>query len=231
MRKKSAIGIIGGMGPEASRYLYELLIDLSIKEFGAKHNDDFPEIVLFSVPVPDFISNNKNRDKALQMLKRRVIQGNAMDISYMCIACNTAHVLLPQLQPLSKAPFISMIGEVVREVKKDGKKLIGLIGTPSTIKYGLYQSALKEEGIDTIVPNKKQIEVLEKIIRNVLKGKILEEDRKSLRGIADSLRKRGAQAIVLGCTELPIVFPQRYNLPVYNSVKILAAALLRRYYR
>lgn len=230
MNNKSAIAIIGGMGPGASGYLYKLLIDLAIKEFGAKNNDDFPEIILCSIPVPDFISNDKNRSKALEMLEQRVNLINNINVSCISVACNTAHVLLPQLLNVSKAPFVSMIDETVKQIKEDGKGKVGIMGTPLTIKYRLYQSALTKQGIEALVPNVKQLHNLEKIIRSILCGKILPEDKRNLVLIANSLKTKGAQGIILGCTELPLVFPKKYSLPVYNSVEILAMALLKRYY-
>lgn len=231
MIKKSAICILGGMGPEASEYLYRLLIEMSTKYFGAKNNEDFPEIVLASVPVPDFISSDTKRQEVLQMLNERVVKLNNLDISCFSIACNTAHILLPQLQSLTKVPFISMIDEVVKLVKEEGRKKVGLLGTPSTIRYELYQSALQKEGIETIVPTKKQLITLEKIIRNILKGRILLADSKKLVVIARGLEKQGAEGIILGCTELPLVFPLKYDIPIYNSVEVLALALLRNYYK
>lgn len=231
MGKRQSIAILGGMGPEASGYLYKLLIDLAIKEFGAINNDEFPEIHLYSVPVPDFILNNKARQKALEMLKQRVKLVNKSNVSYLSIACNTAHFLLPELQKVSKVPFISMIDETAIQVYKDGRTKIGLMGTPSTIKYGLYQTALSEYGISVFVPSEQQIITLEKIIRNILRGKILVGDKNKIVSIANSLMKKGAEGIILGCTELPLVFPKGYSLPVYNSVEILATALLRRYYK
>lgn len=230
MKRIPAVCLLGGMGPEASGYLYKLLIDLAIKEFGTKNNDDFPEIILHSVPVPDFISDDKSRDEALKMLKIRVKDANKLNISCVSIACNTAHILLPQLQSVSKAPFISMIDETVKEVHIDKRKKVGLLSTPSTIKYGLYQSALNKYGISTVIPSDKQIKTLEIIIRNVLKGKMLTKDSQNLEKIADDLSAKGAEAIILGCTELPLVFPKKYSLSVYNSVEILAHALLRKYY-
>lgn len=231
MNKNKALFIIGGMGPEASGYLYKLLIDLAIKEFGAKNNDDFPEVILHSVPVPDFIADDKSRNEALKMLKKRAEEANKLNISCISVACNTAHVLLPQLQAVSKAKFISMIEETVEQVYKDKRRRVGLLGTPSIIKYGLYQAALENYGISTIIPSKRQIKILERIIRNVLKGKILTKDSKNLEKIADVLRVKGAEAIILGCTELPLVFPKKFKMPVYNSLEILTMTLLQTYYR
>lgn len=228
---KKAIGILGGMGPEASNYLYKTLIDLSIKYFGAKNNDDFPDIILYSIPVPDFISDYNNRNKALNMLKKRVLSLNKIDLSSISIACNTAHLLIDKLQSVSCAKFISMIDEVSLVVAKDKKKIVGIMGTPSTVKSGLYQSKLAKYNIKSVIPASKELKTLEQVIRNVLRSKILKSDRERLFIIANSLKKRGAQGIILGCTELPLVFPLKYSLPVYNSVEILAMALLQKYYK
>lgn len=226
---KKAVCILGGMGPSASAYLYQTLIKISIAEYGVKNNDQFPEIILDSVPVPDFISDDKNREKALKMLQERVNKLKILSINSFSIACNTAHILLPQLLKLTTIPFISMIDEVVRVVENDKLKKIGLISTPSTLKYGLYQTKLQEKKIAVIMP--EQIHELEKIIRRVIKGEILLADQVLLRNIANTMKKQGAKGIILGCTELPLVFPKEYSLPVYNSVEILARALLRKYYQ
>lgn len=228
--KKKALYILGGMGPEASIYLYKLLIDLAINEFGAKNNDQFPEIILHSVPVPDFISDDRSRNKALIMLKRSVKLANQNDSSCISVACNTAHILLPQLRRISKIPFVSMIDETVEQISGDGIRKVGLMGTPSTIKYGLYQIAFSKQGISTVIPTKGQIVILAKIIRNAIKEKTSVDDIKYLEKIANGLKIKGVEVIILGCTELPLVFPLNYGLPVYNSVKILAMALLRNYY-
>jgi len=231
MNKRSAIYILDGMGPQAGGYLYNMLINKANSEYGAKNNDDFPDIILHSVPVPDFISNDRQRSDALAMLKRRVKDAEKLNVSCLSIACNTAHILLQQLQKVSKSPFVSIVSEVVSRVTQSKVKKVGIIGTPSALRYEIYQTALKERGIDPIIPTKSQISILEKIIRNVLRGKENRVDQKQLISIANSLKKKGAQAIILGCTELPLVFPSEYSLPVYNSVEILAQALLQKYYK
>lgn len=229
-QKRKSIGILGGMGPGASNYMYKLLIDFSIKYFAAGNNDDFPEIVLYSVPVPDFISNKRNQKAALGMLQDGVIKLNRMDVSFMAIACNTVHILLPNLEKVSKASFISMIDEVVKKVKQSKIRKVGILGTSSTINSKLYQKALAEYKIESVIPNNKQQIMLDKIIRNVLAGEIKEKYKKQLIVIADSLKLQGVKGIVLGCTELPLIFPSEYLTSVYNSVEILSMALLRKYY-
>lgn len=181
--------------------------------------------------MPDFISNNQAQSKALKMLKQKVRLVNQSSAGCISLACNTAHVLLPELQKVSKVPFVSMIDETVKQIYENGISKVGLLGTPSTIKYGLYQKACNKYRISVVVPSDRQRFILERIIRNVLSGKILESDAKVLERIADNLKMKEAQGILLGCTELPLIFPKRYSFPVYNCLEILAMSLLRKYYR
>lgn len=144
-QKRSVIGILGGMGPQASAHLVKLLIDKSSKEFGAKNGDDFPEIVLDSVPIPDFISDKKKKRLALKMLKERVKRMSKMQVGMFAIACNTAHLLFNQLQAVSKVPFVSMIDAIAEEVKDCGIKKVGLLASPTTFQIGLFQKVLGQE--------------------------------------------------------------------------------------
>jgi len=230
MSKRKTIGILGGMGPSASAYMYQTLIKLAIRDFGAKNNDDFPEIALFSIPVPDFISDSLQKNKALEMLLDKVKQMNNLSLSYSSIACNTAHILLPQLQRISKVPILSMIDEVVKTVSLDKKTKVGILATPSTINLKLYQTALRKQNIDYIEPSADQLVMLDKIIRNIIAGETGQVYVKALLDIADSFIREGAEGIILGCTELPIIFPQEYEVPIYNSVQILSHTLLSNYY-
>lgn len=99
---KQAIGIIGGMGPEASERFYGLLNRHAQKDFGVEKNEEFPEIYLASVPVPDFISSETNKEAALAMLSNRVKEMDALPIGFFCMACNTGHLLLEELRKHTK---------------------------------------------------------------------------------------------------------------------------------
>jgi len=225
---KKAIVILGGMEPQASAHLVQILIDKSIKDFNAKNGDEFPEIILDSIPIPDFISDPASIPQALKLLKERVKILSKLKISSFALACNTAHVLFNKLQLTTEVPFISMIDETVDQVDAKGMVRVGLLASPSSIKFGIFQKALGNRNIEVIIPTEKEQFIVETIIRKVIRGKISELDQLKLISIADSLKKRGAQGIILGCTELPLVFPKRFTIPIFNSLEILAnAALLK----
>lgn len=230
MKKKNTIGIIGGMGPSASGYLYNTINSLAISEFGAKENHDFPETILYSVPVPDFISSGKNMKIASLMLKSTIKKMNNFSLTVMGIACNTAHILLPKLQRVSQTKFISMVDEVCSVVVEKDFKRIGLLGTSSTILSSLYQKVLEANGIKVITPKKNEQKRIDTIIKSILAESTGYEDKEFLMQVSNDMKKAGAEAIILGCTELPLLFPKKYTLPIFNSVEILARALLRKYY-
>lgn len=226
-----AIGILGGMGPEASVYMHKMLIDLSILEFNAKKNDHFPAIILDSVPVPDFITSEKNKIRALKMLKKRVAQFDDSTTLSLSLACNTAHALLEDLQKMTEVPFVSMIEEVSDVVVNAKISRVGLLATPTTLRLRLYQNALSKRNVDVLEPTASNAKRLEKAIRNVIGGKFIQEDTLFLKDLADNLKEQGAGCIVLGCTELPLIFPKEYSLPVFNCIEILSLSLLRKYYK
>ncbi len=230
MKNNKTIAILGGMGPQASTKLLEVLISLSSRDFGAKIDSDFPEFILDSVPVPNFVSDKENVKRALLILSERVKKLETFGPTCFAIACNTAHVMLVDLQNQTEVPFVSIIEEVTKRVVDTKLKRIGLMGSPIAINSGLFQKALAEQSIEVVIPSEKQIEILESIIRNILAGKVNKTDKERLLEISQSLEIRGAQGIVLGCTELPLIFPKNFPLPVFDSIEILARALLRKHY-
>lgn len=227
---KQSIAIIGGMGPQTSAKLLEVMISMCNKEYGAKNDSDFPEIILNSVPVPDFISNKNDIDIAFSILEDRVKSLEIFNPVCFGVACNTAHLLLKNLQNKTKVPFVSIIDEVVNQVSDSGIDRIGLLATPVTISSRLYQSALKKKGINVITPSLFERKIVEEIIRNIIAGKSRTKDKESLILIAENLLYKGSQGIILGCTELPLIFPKNFPAPVFDSIEILARALLKRFY-
>ncbi len=225
---KKSIGILGGMGPDASASLYQKMISLARTQFGAETNEAYPDIILHSVPVPDFITEQKNVPPAREMLLRSVA---ALSPSCVCfgIACNTAHLLLPDLQKSTSVPFVSMIEAVTQQIKERGYKRVGLLATPTTFHSELYQKSIGSLA-EVCVPTDAQVTQMGVIVNKVLAGDFT-QTAKELVMIADELTAQGCEAIVLGCTELPLIFPmESYKLPTISSLDCLAQALLSVYY-
>lgn len=227
-KEKPKIAILGGMGPQASAFLVKLLVDMSAKEFGVRDGEDFPEIILDSVPIPDFIEESKNIPAARKLLKDRIKVLDGMDISCFSIACNTAHVLLDDLKSTTNTHFVSIIDSVVKEVDKQRIKKVGILASPMTIKMSLFQSKLDKLGIKFVLPSDNEQKELETIIRIVISGEASSDESKRLKKIVERMRLDGAEGIILGCTELSLVAPKNPAVPVFDSLIILARSLLNR---
>jgi aspartate racemase len=231
MKQKHIIGILGGMGPQASAEFYRLLIEGARQRHGARNNDEFPEIVLDSVPVPDFLADIEKMEEAAQMLEDRVRRMTTYGSSILTMACNTACMLADRLQRQTDKPFIVIVDEVVKAVASDKKKVL-LLASPTSLRLGLYQLQLARYQVQYVVPEQKDHAELEYIIRGALggdDGKLLLH--KLVRLTERYVEKHAVDAVILGCTELPLVFPSTYRLSVYSSLSILAEAVLKQYYK
>lgn len=219
----SAIGILGGMGPQASARLYELLIGGTKRYTTAQVDSDYhPEIILLNVPVPDFISNKKQIQKAKQMLVERTLLLEQAGCSVNGIACNTAHILLPDLQAVTKVPFLAIPDLVEQKIKASGFKRVGILATPSTLESELYQ--------DLIRPSKVTSKIIEKLIYKQLKDDVTRKDIVDLRQIIEKfLVSESLDAVVLGCTELPLIYGKSER-NVIDTLQLLADGLLKEYY-
>jgi aspartate racemase len=224
---KRKIGIIGGVGPQATSVLYSEIMHFAQKKYKARDNDDYPYIVIESVPIPDFISDKKQINEAEHMLEKTVKNLEKVGCERICIASNTVHLLLPKLQKVTKVPFISMIDLVARRCKKIGFKKVGIVASSMTIGMELYKEELEKYGIEIVRPNVKQREIIDKIIRYVLAGADNGRERKEYIGILHDLMDNGAEGIILGCTELPLAINyEALGNKVVNSMKVLAEGVV-----
>ena len=232
MSSKNPIMIIGGMGPQDSIELYEMLINKSVSLYGAKNNEDFPSIVIQSISVPDFIQSRKRQGIAIKIIKQAMRDAENFDPVVVGMACNTAHLFESKIREGTDLPFVSMIRIVTESVSAQGFRKVGLIASPTTVKTKLYNESLACKGIECIVPSKAELIQIENVIRKVIFGETGIEQSNKLKIIATRLIERGAEAVVLGCTELPLIFPKRdFIYSTFDCLDLLADKLLETYYQ
>ncbi|QQS20011.1 aspartate/glutamate racemase family protein [Candidatus Saccharibacteria bacterium] len=226
----SAIGILGGMGPQASAKLYELIIK-GTQEYTPAALDDYPEIVLLNVPVPNFISNKNELPKAKQMLIERTKLLEKAGCTVNGIACNTAHILLPELQAVTKVPFLSIPRLVAEQAKTAGYKRVGLLATPTTLSSTLYDEALAD--IAKIVrPQRDFSRQIESYIYKQLSGTLNKNEQQTFKQAVNKFRQiNKLDTVILGCTELPLVYGESLNNDtIIDTLQLLATSLLDCYF-
>lgn len=232
MKYKQPIVVIGGMGPQASCALYQLLIDQAVQQHGVVDNEDFPHIVLQSLSVPDFIGSQDRQAEAKAIMRQAAKTAVQARPSVVGMACNTAHLFAGDMLAGLELPFVSLIDTVADQVSEQGLQRVGLLASPTTIKTGLYETALQARAIDCLLPSLSQQIDLELVIRAVIAGTAGVAEASQLRLMADDLIAQGSEGIVLGCTELPLIFPkQGMTVPVFDCLELLATKLLVQYYQ
>lgn len=217
------IGIIGGVGPQATAFIYQKIIASAQTNHGAINNDDYPDVLIASVPVPDFISSKEHLERAKQMLLKAAKGLERADCNALCIGSNTVHILLKDLESEVSIPFISMVELVAKRCKILGYTKVALLGTPVLLSSGLYEAALEKRGIELLKPNEEQAETCDMVIRSVIAGKKEIPVRKEYVEVLSSMFDQKADGIILGCTELPLVLDYEVlGKRVLSSDEILA---------
>ncbi|MCK4589041.1 MAG: amino acid racemase [Nanoarchaeota archaeon] len=222
------IGILGGMGPEATADLYMEIVKIFQKKYGAKFDKDFPPFFIYSLPIPDVVEELENEQLLVPLLAKGVKKLESAGVDFISIACNTVQYYLPQMRQAVKIPILSIPDETARITKKRNYSKVGLLATDLTIKTRIFDEACQKSNIKLIKPNQEQQIILTKVIMNALAGQKSEQDLEQLKTIIKAMKNQGAEAIILGCTDLPLIIQQKDSeLKLLDTTKILAQAAVR----
>jgi len=222
------IGILGGLTPESTVPYYLHIIHRYEEMF---HNHSYPEIVIFSVSFQKFEDWMEREDwesMELELAKGlRALHGAGAD--FAVIATNTMHNLYEKLDRWNIVPLLSLLDATAAEVKMAGIKRVGLIGTKFAMNKPYYREGLAEFGIKTVVPDEEDQAYIGKVIFEELSYGILkEESRRGYLEIMERLKEKGAQGVILGCTEIPLLIKQEHTkIPVFDTTSIHAEAALQ----
>jgi len=215
------LGILGGMGSSASIRFYESLIHESRYQMKAEKNDQYPHLIISNLPVPDLIKDKKMMESAITMVQNEAVKLEKFGAEALVIACNTMHLFMEEFNKSVKIPFISIIDTVIENAVNDGRKCIGILGTKTLMQSGLYQDKLKNFGISSLTLPKNDQDKLSEIILKIIAGDIYHSDIEQLDSYVHKFKRLGADSVILGCTELPLVL-KASHLPLYNSIDLLA---------
>lgn len=224
------LGILGGMGPAASAEFINRLID----QTPAKSDQEHIPFVLWNDPtIPDRSTSLINRDDLPWAKLKRGIQGlKNSDCDHIVIPCNTAHFWYDRLVDLG-VPIIHIVDSVVDELKSQGitSGTIGIIGTKATMQFGLYQEHFRKLDYSCITPSTLEMDTLVQPAIDLIKANNLLAAQELLLEAIRNLHVWNVDAVVLGCTELPLAIRDlQYNgKPLVNSIDSLVKSVLTKY--
>lgn len=222
------IGLIGGMSWESTITYYEILNKEVVQALGGFHSS---KIFMYNVDFAELEENMSSGNwegnaKILSDAAKR-LEGAGAD--FIVIATNTMHKLVPQIEKEIKIPILHIADATAAAIKRDGIKKVALLGTKFTMTQDFIQGKLKNAGLEVFLPEEKDIELVNDVIFNELcLGKVLDSSRREYQRIISYLKERGAEGVILGCTEIGMLISQKDSLlPVYDTTIIHAKEAAR----
>jgi len=218
---EKTIGILGGMGPEATAELFLRII----RAAKAKRDQDHPRVIIYSnSKIPDrtgAILHGGPSPLPMMVETGRILQRAGAD--FLIMPCNTAHHYFQELQEALEVPVLHMIDLSARVAQALGVGRVGLLATDGTLATGLYQESYGRFQVETLAPSPQdQKRVMEAIYTHIKAGD-LEEGRKLILEVSRALIQEGAEAVVCGCTEVSLVLRQGdLEVPVIDPLETLA---------
>jgi len=223
------IGILGGMGPEATIDLFYKIIKFTPVE---KDQDHLRIIIDNNPKIPDrtaaILGKGEDPLPALRESARNLEKAGA---DFIIIPCNTAHYFLPSIQESVKIPVLNMIVEAASETQQriPQIKKVGLLASMGTYKIKIYHQRFKKYNIEVISPEEKDKEEVMKVIYAVKAGNLSEEVKNNILKITQKLIDKGAEAIIAGCTEIPLILKEQdISVPLIDPTQILAKAAVKK---
>jgi aspartate racemase len=230
-KEKIILGIFGGMGPEATANLYKQIIRLTPAE---KDQDHIPTIIYSLPQVPERTTSIRNQDTTIiPYVVDGVTRLEKAGASFIAIPCNTVHYYYDYMQEAVSIPIIHLIRETVKEVCElyPHTSKIGLLATTGTIESGLYEKELEQSGLQVILPDKEvEEDNVMKAVFGIKAGTDKTTSENLLAEAGQHLIDKGAEVIILGCTEIPLAFnPSRVDVPVIDATRVLAERAIKMY--
>lgn len=218
------VGILGGMGPAATMQLANEIIRQTPARIDQDH---IPMVIHNNTKIPDRTKAIKGECESPLPELKRSIDILSKEADFILMPCNTSHYFYDALQEYSPIPILHYIKETAIEIKKSypDVKQVGLLATDGTVYTGLYQHFFLQVGIEVIIPQKQEQEIVMQSIYapDGIKAGFLQRPRAKLQAVAQLLISRGADLIIGGCTEIPLALKQEHvSFVVLDPTKIMA---------
>jgi aspartate racemase len=219
--KEARLGILGGMGPQATQIFYQRVIDRTL---ASKDQEHVPTLIWSDTQIPDRTASIL-RGEAEAVYTRLLSDARLLEsagCTVIAIPCNTSHYFVERLGQEVKIPILNMIRETVSRLAAAGSPRVGILATDGTVQMGLYQKECERAGLTAIIPPDE----IQKLVMSVIYDEIKRGEpgsREKFSEIDACMHALGCDCVILGCTELS-VFRSYHNLPPFyvDAMEVLA---------
>jgi len=218
------IGLIGGMSWESSIEYYRIINEVTKTKLGGLHS---AKSVMYSVDFAEveILQHQGRWAEAAEMLIQaaKSLENGGADFIVLCT--NTMHKVAEGIQDNVSIPFLHIADATAQRVKTSGVQTVGLLGTRFTMEEGFYKNRLEQKyGLRVYVPDAEDREIVHRVIYDELViGKIEQHAKEKYLGIIEQMVDRGAEGIILGCTEIGLlIHPGDSHVPLFDTTRIHA---------
>ena len=222
-KQHKVVGVLGGMGPDAT-------VDFMSKVIAAtpadKDQDHIRMLVDHNPAVPSrqaaILADGEDPGPALAAMAARLESAGA---DFLVIPCNTAYVFQESIRAVTALPLISIIDVTIDaiETRAPGAKNVGVLATDGCLQAGVYQAGLEARGLFPVVPDSDELASLMQLVYRIKGGDAGSDVGATMKVLAEALQARGAEAVIAGCTEIPLVLHEgMLSVPLIASTDVLA---------
>jgi aspartate racemase len=220
------LGLIGGMTCHSTADYYRLINEGVAAKLGGYRSAEMVMVSVDFAPVEDLQTKGDWTGLGRMMVRAaETLEGAGAEAIVIC--ANTMHQLAPDIEAAVRLPIIHIADAAAAEIGKRGVRTVGLLGTRYTMEMDFYRARLQDRhGLKVLVPDAAGRDVVHGIIYNELgQGIIRDASRRAYVGIIEELARRGAEGVILGCTEIPLLIKEKDSpVPVFDTTALHAAA-------
>ena len=219
------IGLVGGTGWVSTLDYYRYLNELVFKNTDGECT---AEVMINSVNYPAIakLTAAGKWDDITKIITEAALALQTAGADCILLGANTMHHIAPQVKAAINIPFIHIAEETGKEIKKKGLKKVALLGTKYTMQLPFFKDVLASMGIETIIPNESDIQIInDAIYKELALGIVTAVTKENYLQIMQKLQQADAEGIILGCTEIPLLIkPNDFDLPLFDTTFIHASA-------
>lgn len=218
------IGLLGGMSWESTALYYQWINELVKEKLGGLHS---ARIAMVSVDFQEIeeLQHRNSWKESGEILSKAAQSVETAGADFLVICTNTMHKVAPQIEKAIHIPLLHIADATAEEIKKQGMKTVGLLGTKFTMEQEFYAGRLEERhGLKVLIPNQEDREIVHRVIyEELVLGKVKEQSREEYLRIMNKLRDEGAEGVIEGCTEIVMLVEQKHTaIPLFDTTAIHA---------
>ncbi|MDF2985283.1 MAG: aspartate racemase [Eubacterium sp.] len=222
------IGILAGMGPRSTAPFIDLVIDECQAQYGAMYDEEFPKMIVYSLPTPFYIDRPINHELMKQTLIEGLQKLQSFGVSFIAMPCNSAHIYFKELKESINIDILNIIEETVNKLPAVSQK-VTLFSTSSTFESKIYQKGISDSGHEFIFKDQWQIKI-NNLIQNIKKDKNNARNMADWNELIKDVEGENIENIVVACTDLNVVLENMHpQINIIDSSRCLAKSMVSKY--